>query len=111
MFVPFGVEIARGLGKEARAFYSQCLEWANEHTDVESCHWIVMSFRRHWNMRFGVLLCRELGRIGKTAAKGATTRAWRQLGITDTEPWRELTSSCRGLTAKTLCPNTSSPHV
>ena len=45
-----------------------------------------MSFRRHWNMRFGVLLCRELGRIGKTAAKGDTTRAWHQLGITDTEP-------------------------
>ena len=24
-FVPFGVEIAGGLGKEARAFYGQCL--------------------------------------------------------------------------------------
>ena len=58
MFVPFGVEIAGGLGKEARAFYMQCLERANGHNDVDSCHWIAMSFRRHWNMRFGVLLCR-----------------------------------------------------
>jgi hypothetical protein len=26
VFVPFGVEIAGRLGKEARAFYKQCLE-------------------------------------------------------------------------------------
>ncbi len=45
-----------------------------------------MSFRRHWNMRFGVLLSRERAHIGLAAAKGATTRMWRQLGITDTEP-------------------------
>jgi hypothetical protein len=53
VFVAFGVEIAGELGKEARAFYMQCLEWANGHNDVDSCHWIAMSFRRHWNMRFG----------------------------------------------------------
>jgi hypothetical protein len=40
VFVPFGVEITGGLGKEARAFYKQCLEWANGHNDVDSCHWI-----------------------------------------------------------------------
>jgi hypothetical protein len=45
-----------------------------------------MSFSRHWNMRFGVLLSRERARIGLAAAKGATTRMWRQLEITDTEP-------------------------
>ena len=32
-----------------------------------------MSFRRHWNMRFGVLLSRERARIGLAAAKGATS--------------------------------------
>jgi hypothetical protein len=41
------VEIAGGLGKEARAFYTQCLEWANGHNNVVSCHSIAMSFRRH----------------------------------------------------------------
>ena len=86
VFVAFGVEIANGLGKEARAFYMQCLEWANGHNDVDSCHWIAMSFRRHWNMRFGVLLSRERARIGLAAAKGATTKMRRQLGTTDTEP-------------------------
>ena len=85
-FVAFGVETAGGLGKEARAFYLQCLEWANGHNDVDSCHWIAMSFRRHWNMRFGVLLSRERARIGLAAAKGATTKMRRQLGTTDTEP-------------------------
>jgi hypothetical protein len=45
-----------------------------------------MSFRRHWNMQFGVLLSREMARIGLAAAKGATTRMRRQLGTTDTEP-------------------------
>ena len=74
VFVPFGVEIAGELDEEARAFYSQCLEWANGHNDVGSCHWIAMSFRRHCNMRFGVLLCRERARIGLAATKGATTR-------------------------------------
>jgi hypothetical protein len=90
VFVAFGVEImveiASGLGKEAWALYMQCLVWANGHTDVDSCHWIAMSFRRHWNMRFGVLLHRERARIGLAAAKGATTRMRRQLGTTDTEP-------------------------
>jgi hypothetical protein len=86
VFVAFGVKIAGGLGKEARAFYMQCLEWANGHNDVDSCHWIAMSFRRHWNMRFGVLLSRERARFGLAAAKGATTRMRRQLGTTDTEP-------------------------
>ena len=86
VFVPFGVEIVGGLGKEARTFYMQCLEWANGHNDVDSCHWIAMSFRRHWNMRFGVLLSRERARIGLAAAKGATTKMRRQLGTTDTEP-------------------------
>jgi hypothetical protein len=86
VFVPFGVEIAGGLGKEAQVFYRHCLEWANVHNDVDSCHWIAMSFRRHWNMRFGVLLCRERDRIGLAAAKCATTRMWRQHGTTDTEP-------------------------
>ena len=84
--MPFVVEIAGGLGKEAWAFYGQCLEWANGHNDVDSCHWIAMSFRRHWNMRFGVLLSRERARIGLAAAKGATTKMRRQLGTTDTEP-------------------------
>jgi hypothetical protein len=37
VFVPFGVEVGGGLGKEARAFYRQCLEWAG-HNDVDSCH-------------------------------------------------------------------------
>jgi hypothetical protein len=37
-------------------------------------------------MRFGVLLSRERARIGLVAAKDATTRMWRQLGTTDTEP-------------------------
>ena len=41
-------EIAGGLGKEVRAFYMQCFEWTNGHNDVDSCHWIAMSFRRHW---------------------------------------------------------------
>ena len=64
----------------------QCFEWANGHDDVDSCHWIAISFRRHWNMRFSVLLlCRERAHIGMVATKGATTRMWRQLGITDTE--------------------------
>ena len=45
-----------------------------------------MSFRRHWNMQFGVLLSREMARIGLVAAKGATTRMRRQLGTIDTEP-------------------------
>jgi hypothetical protein len=84
--VPFGVEIAGGLGKEAWAFYKQCLEWANGHNDVDSCHWIAVSFRRHWNMRFGVPRSRERARIGLAAAEGATTRIWRQLGTTDMEP-------------------------
>jgi hypothetical protein len=44
-----------------------------------------MSFRCHWNMRFGVVLCRERARIGLAAANGATTRMRRQLGTTDTE--------------------------
>jgi hypothetical protein len=48
VFVPFGVEIAGGLGKEARSLYRQCLDWANGHNDVDSCHWIAMSLRRHW---------------------------------------------------------------
>jgi hypothetical protein len=74
VFVPFGVEIARGLGEEVRVLYGQCLEWANGQNDVESCHWIAMSFRRHWNMRFGMLLCRERARIGSAAAEGGTTR-------------------------------------
>jgi hypothetical protein len=80
VFVPFGAEIAGGLGKEARAFYRQCLEWANGHNDVDSCQWIAMSFRRHWNMRFGVLLSRERARIGLAVAKGATTRMWASSG-------------------------------
>jgi hypothetical protein len=67
------------------AFYKQCLEWANGHNDVDSCHWIAMSFRCHWNTRFGVMLCRKRARIGSAAAEGATTRMWRQLGTTDTE--------------------------
>jgi hypothetical protein len=86
VFVPFGVEIARGLGKEAWAFYKQCLEWANGHNDVDSCHWIAMSFRRHWNMRFGVLVSRERAHICLAVAEGATTRMRNQLGTTDTEP-------------------------
>jgi hypothetical protein len=47
-----------------------------------------MDFRRHWNMRVGVLLRRERARIGLAAAKGATTKMRRQLGTTDsdTEP-------------------------
>jgi hypothetical protein len=72
--VAFGVEIKCGYGKEGRAFYMQCLEWANGHNDVDSCHWIAMSFRRHWNMRFGVLLSRERARISLALAKGATTK-------------------------------------
>jgi hypothetical protein len=28
------MEIAGGLGKEARAFYRQCFEWANGHNDL-----------------------------------------------------------------------------
>jgi hypothetical protein len=84
VFVPFSVEIAGGLGKEARAFYKQCLEWANGHNDVDSCHLIGMSLWHHWNMRFGVLMCRERARIGLAAVEGATTRMRRQLGTTDT---------------------------
>jgi hypothetical protein len=38
VFVPFGVEMAGGLDEEAWAFYSKCLEWANGHNDVDSCH-------------------------------------------------------------------------
>jgi hypothetical protein len=51
-----------------------------------------MSFRRHWNMRFGVLLSCEKARIGLAVAKGATTRMRRQLGTTDTgaPPYRGL---------------------
>ena len=47
VFVAFGVEITGGLGKEARAFYIQCLEWANGHNDIDSCHWIAMFSCRH----------------------------------------------------------------
>ena len=64
----------------------KCLEWANGHNDVDSCHCIAMSFCRHWNMRFGVLLRHERARIGLAAAEGATTRMRRQLGTIDTEP-------------------------
>jgi hypothetical protein len=89
VFVAFGVEIAGGLGKEARTFYMQCLERANGHNDIDSCHWIAMSFRRHCNVRFGMMLNRERARgggVGLAAAEGATTRMWCQLGTTDTEP-------------------------
>ena len=73
---------------DKRSDWGSCLNHHrdNGHNDVDSCHWIAMSFRRHWNMRFGVLLSRERARIGLAAAKGATTKMRRQLGTTDTEP-------------------------
>ena len=43
-----------------------------------------MSFRRHRNMRFIVLLNRERARIGLAAAKGAIMKMRRQLGTTNT---------------------------
>jgi hypothetical protein len=47
VFVPFSVEIACGLGEEAWIFYKKCIERASGHNDVDSCHWITMSLRRH----------------------------------------------------------------
>jgi hypothetical protein len=86
VFVPFGVEVADGLGKEVRVFYKQCFERADGHDDVDSCHLIAMSFRRLLNMRFGGMLCRERAHIGLAVAEGAATRMRHQLGTTDTEP-------------------------